>query len=520
MWPRSATPEEARRRIDQLQDSSSSCWRRSARTGAAGRRPTRSAKPAARRTRPGRAQAPAAAPAGRDREAHQRRERAAQEALHQPGHAGRGLRALLRRPAPRIEERGTRDFPEYQGRKLYGELTMNVTVDAAGRVVDAEIVRPSKSRVLDQRALAIVRAAGPFGAFTQAMRGRPTRSWSPRASASPAKTASKPRSAATADPMTPRIPVIATPSSATRWRTASPPSSTPALRSRPAEPVDYGRIDCVPDGFEAAVRALPPKAGAAATSPCPSSSRAAELARALTERASWPAQPTSCASTPSGWLADNTDGIGLLRDIEQGTPASRWPAAACCWSAPAAPRPACWGRCCWAAPAPAGGGANRSADKAHALVDRHAAWARAAAASTSAGARSRPGAASTSSSTPAPAACRRRRVPVPDSVLRPALAVDLMYGPAAGPFLDWAAVHGARAATAWACWSSRRPRPSSSGAACDPPPRRCCRPCASGWPQRHEAAGRRRPALLHVTALLALAGLSRCSCNFVPHASR
>jgi protein TonB len=70
----------------------------------------------------------------------------------------------------RIEERGTRDFPEYQGRKLYGELTMNVTVDASGRMVEAEIVRPSRSRVLDQRALAIVRAAGPFGPFSAAMR--------------------------------------------------------------------------------------------------------------------------------------------------------------------------------------------------------------------------------------------------------------------------------------------------------------------------------------------------------------
>jgi protein TonB len=70
----------------------------------------------------------------------------------------------------RIEERGTRDFPEFQGRKLYGELTMNVTIDALGRVVEADIVRPSKIRALDQRALAIVRAAGPFGAFTPAMR--------------------------------------------------------------------------------------------------------------------------------------------------------------------------------------------------------------------------------------------------------------------------------------------------------------------------------------------------------------
>jgi periplasmic protein TonB len=70
----------------------------------------------------------------------------------------------------KIEDRGTRDFPEYQGRKLYGELTMNVTVDARGKVIDAEIVRPSKSRILDRRALAIVQAASPFGPFTAAMR--------------------------------------------------------------------------------------------------------------------------------------------------------------------------------------------------------------------------------------------------------------------------------------------------------------------------------------------------------------
>lgn len=70
----------------------------------------------------------------------------------------------------RIEDRGTRDFPEVQGRKVYGELTMNVTVDAAGTVVETEVVRPSQSRLLDQRAMAIVRSAAPFGAFTSAMR--------------------------------------------------------------------------------------------------------------------------------------------------------------------------------------------------------------------------------------------------------------------------------------------------------------------------------------------------------------
>ncbi len=70
----------------------------------------------------------------------------------------------------RIEERGTRNFPEYQGRKLYGELVMNVTIDAEGRVLETEIVRPSDSKILDRRALAIVKAAAPFGPFSAAMR--------------------------------------------------------------------------------------------------------------------------------------------------------------------------------------------------------------------------------------------------------------------------------------------------------------------------------------------------------------
>lgn len=70
----------------------------------------------------------------------------------------------------KIEERGTRDFPQAGGRKLYGELTMNVTVDAQGRVVDAQVVRPSRSKLLDRRAVAIVHAAAPFGGFSASMR--------------------------------------------------------------------------------------------------------------------------------------------------------------------------------------------------------------------------------------------------------------------------------------------------------------------------------------------------------------
>jgi periplasmic protein TonB len=70
----------------------------------------------------------------------------------------------------KIEERGTRNFPEMMGKKIYGELTMNVTVDNQGRVLETEVVRPSGNIQLDKRAVAIVRAASPFGSFSEAMR--------------------------------------------------------------------------------------------------------------------------------------------------------------------------------------------------------------------------------------------------------------------------------------------------------------------------------------------------------------
>ena len=69
----------------------------------------------------------------------------------------------------RIEERGTRDFPQNQGHKLYGELIMNITVDARGRVLETEVVRGSGDKLLDRRAQAIVVAASPYGTFSMPM---------------------------------------------------------------------------------------------------------------------------------------------------------------------------------------------------------------------------------------------------------------------------------------------------------------------------------------------------------------
>ena len=69
-----------------------------------------------------------------------------------------------------IEEKGTENFPEVAGKKLYGELTMIVTVNFDGRILRTEIVESSGNRSLDRRAEAIARNAGPFGVFNEAMR--------------------------------------------------------------------------------------------------------------------------------------------------------------------------------------------------------------------------------------------------------------------------------------------------------------------------------------------------------------
>ncbi len=70
----------------------------------------------------------------------------------------------------KIEDKGTSNFPELAGRKLYGELTMIVTVNFDGRILATEVVETSGNLTLDRRAQSIVRSIGSFAKFTDAMR--------------------------------------------------------------------------------------------------------------------------------------------------------------------------------------------------------------------------------------------------------------------------------------------------------------------------------------------------------------
>ena len=74
----------------------------------------------------------------------------------------------------RVEEMGTLNFPQQNGRKLYGELVVSIPVFQDGSLYQKEggprVERSSGNPALDKAALEIVRRAAPFGSFPQNMR--------------------------------------------------------------------------------------------------------------------------------------------------------------------------------------------------------------------------------------------------------------------------------------------------------------------------------------------------------------
>lgn len=76
----------------------------------------------------------------------------------------------------RIEKFGTLNFPQKDGKKLYGELTLSISIFQDGSIYTADrdegvvVERSSGNPSLDQAARRIVQRAAPFGAFAQNMR--------------------------------------------------------------------------------------------------------------------------------------------------------------------------------------------------------------------------------------------------------------------------------------------------------------------------------------------------------------
>ena len=76
----------------------------------------------------------------------------------------------------RVESFGLINFPQRNGAKLYGELTVRIPVYRDGTLFEKEggpgIERSSGNPALDRAALNIIRRAAPFGPFPKSMQAK------------------------------------------------------------------------------------------------------------------------------------------------------------------------------------------------------------------------------------------------------------------------------------------------------------------------------------------------------------
>ena len=234
---------------------------------------------------------------------------------------------------------------------------------------------------------------------------------------------------------------------------------------RTGQALDYGRLLVPTGGFADAVRALAEGGAKGCNITVPFKFEAYGLAARHTERATLAQAANVLRFDAQGWLADNTDGAGLVDDIERNAKVSLAGARVLLIGAGGAASGAL-GPLLAALPAELVL-ANRTLAKAQALVDRH---------------RTVVGGALLRASTlegcgrdfdvvinASASSLQGASVPVSPVVLAPgALALDMMYGVAARQFLEWAEEHGARgrdglgmlveqAAAAFALWRGVRP---------------------------------------------------------------
>lgn len=244
-----------------------------------------------------------------------------------------------------------------------------------------------------------------------------------------------------------------------------------AFAAQTGQRVHYGRLLAPLDGFEATVASFaapaegqPPAHGCNVT--VPFKHQAYALARHRTARAQQAQAANTLRLEADGWLADNTDGAGLVRDIEvhAGRPLEGLRVLLIGAGGAAA---GALGPLLQCTPAELVL-ANRSLDKAEALAGRHLALA-------GAGTRlsTRPldacGAAFDIVINASASSLGGTALPVGPEVFKAGgLALDMMYGPAAEPFLAAARARGAeprdglgmlveQAAEAFALWRGVRP---------------------------------------------------------------
>ncbi|WP_293995064.1 shikimate dehydrogenase [Sphaerotilus sp.] len=223
-------------------------------------------------------------------------------------------------------------------------------------------------------------------------------------------------------------------------------SRSPDIHARFAaqtgQSIAYTRLLSPLDRFTDTVRALADGGARGGNVTVPFKFEAWQLATRRTPRAQRAEAANTLRFDAEGWWCDNTDGVGLVRDITVNAGVALAGRRVLLIGAGGAAA-GVLGPLIEAGPAVLAV-ANRTADKAQALVDRHADLARDHGVALCAAPLDAPGTAFDVVINGTASSLAGAGVPVPASVLRHgALAVDMMYGTGARPFLDWAARHGA-----------------------------------------------------------------------------
>ncbi len=216
-----------------------------------------------------------------------------------------------------------------------------------------------------------------------------------------------------------------------------------AFARQTGDDMRYDRLECAPDGFEATLRAFVADGGRGCNVTVPFKFQACRLAQAHTPRGAIAGACNALRFDAGRWLGDNTDGAGLLRDIE-GNAGVRLKGRRVLLIGAGGGAAGVLGPLLGASPSELVV-ANRSPQRAADLVARFE-QRTAPATVLRATALEDCGRAFDIVINATASSMLGAGVPVGHEVLAPgALAIDMMYGPAALPFVTWASAHGATA---------------------------------------------------------------------------
>jgi shikimate dehydrogenase len=223
-------------------------------------------------------------------------------------------------------------------------------------------------------------------------------------------------------------------------------SRSPWIHARFAEltgqDLAYGKLLVAPGDFARAIRALQEGGARGCNVTVPFKFEAASLATELTSRAQLAGACNTLRFEGSAVAGDNTDGVGLVRDISVNAAVSVAGAALLLIGAGGAAA-GVLGPLLAARPRRLVV-ANRTVAKAQALVARHADLAASEGVALAAAPLDQLPDAFDIVINATASSLSDEGVPVAGTVLRPgALACDMMYGAPARPFLDWARANGA-----------------------------------------------------------------------------